>query len=115
MKIINVRQPITVADLIGCIQSGATFKDDLCLYVNNDIDVITAETICYLDYYPEVLNDEEVYSEFVTSKGLQLLYYGQQFNDVLMNVSSQKKTMELAVIIKALNYYLENDDFLDII
>ncbi|KPY90090.1 hypothetical protein RA272_23140 [Pseudomonas syringae pv. tagetis] len=83
--------PITVADLIDCIQFGATLKDNLCLCVNNDVDVIAAETICYLDYYPEVVNDKGVYSEFVAFKGLQLLYYEQQFNDVLMNASSQKK------------------------
>ncbi|MDF5833909.1 hypothetical protein [Pseudomonas syringae] len=91
MKSLSVGQPITVADLIGRIQSGATLKDNLCLYVNSDVDVIAAETICYLDYYPKVVNDKEVYSEFVASKGLQLLYCGQQFNDVLMSVSSQKK------------------------
>ncbi|KTB96554.1 MULTISPECIES: DUF7716 domain-containing protein [Pseudomonas] len=115
MESLNIGQPITVAKLIGCVQSGITLKDDLCLYANNDVDVIEPETICYLDCYPEIVNDKEVFSDFVTSNGLQLLYYGQQFNDVLMSLSNQKKPIEMAVAIQALNYYLENDDFLDIV
>lgn len=108
-------KPIIIADLIKILASGSAALDDLCLYTGEETEVITPETICYLVDYPEVKNDEDVHSEFVTSNGLELLYYGEQFNDVLSNIYGQKKTADMDIIICALNHYLDNDDFLDIV
>ncbi|AVB21600.1 MULTISPECIES: DUF7716 domain-containing protein [Pseudomonas syringae group] len=115
MKNVTTGKPIVIADLINFLKSGPAMIDDLCLYTDEDVEAITPETICYLDRYPEVVNDEEVYSEFVTANELELLYYGQQFNDVLANIYSQDKTADMGTVIHALNYYLGNDDFLDIV
>lgn len=111
----HLRKPVIIADLINSLASGSAILDDLCLYTDKETGVITREIVCYLDRYPDVINDEDVYSEFVTSNGLELLYYGEQFNDVLRNIYEQKKTADVDMIIRALNHYMDNDDFLDIV
>ncbi|KPX60692.1 Uncharacterized protein ALO39_04241 [Pseudomonas syringae pv. lapsa] len=115
MKSIAIEKPIVMADLIDSLKSGSGIIDDLCLYTDEEIEVITPETICYLDRYPEIVNDEEVHSDFVNSNELELLYYGQQFKDALTNVYKQKETANIDVVVQALNYYLDNDDFFDIV
>jgi hypothetical protein len=114
MNTLSIGNPIVIADLIKALTPGSAMIDDLCLYTQEEIETITPETICYLDHYPIIINDKEIYSEFVTSNELELLYYGEQFNDVLSNIYNQKKTADTNIIIRALNYYMDNDDFLDI-
>ncbi|MCD5970557.1 DUF7716 domain-containing protein [Pseudomonas quasicaspiana] len=111
---LRLGKPIALADLINTLKSGSAALDDLCLYTDEETEILTPETICYLDCYPEVINDEDVHSEFVASNGLELLYYGEQFNDVLRNIYEQKQTADVDIVIRALNHYMDNDDFLDI-
>lgn len=112
---LRLGEPIILADLINALTSGSAGLDDVCLYTDEETETLTPDTICYLDCYPEVINDEDVYSEFVTSNGLELLYYGEQFNDVLSNIYEQKQTADMDMVISALNHYMDNDDFLDIV
>lgn len=111
----HLGKPLIIADLIDFFKSGSAALDDLCVYTEEETELITPETICYLDRYPEVINDEDVHSEFVASNGLELLYYGEQFNDVLRNIYEQKQTADVDIVIRALNHYMDNDDFLDIV
>lgn len=61
-----------------------------------------------MELYPTIDdNDEEVYPDFVRDKSLDLFYYGQQFEDVLMSVFDQKETASINDYINALNYYME--------
>ncbi|MDU8362278.1 hypothetical protein [Pseudomonas syringae group sp. J309-1] len=112
---LRLGEPITIVDLINFLKSGPAVLDDLCLYAEEETELITPETICYLDRYPEIINDEDVHSEFVTANGLELLYYGEQFNDVLRNIYEQKQTADMDMVISALNHYMDNDDFLDVV
>jgi len=114
MSKINTKESTTIASVIEGVQSGSVNIDDLCVYAEEDVDDITLELICYLDEYPTVSGDVEVFSDFVVSNNLELVYYGQQFKDVVINVLSQKKSASLQEVLSALNYYLENDDFLEV-
>ena len=52
--------------------------------------MLTPEVVCYLETYPTISSDDkDVYPNFVVMESLELLYYGEQFEDVLMNVQSQ--------------------------
>lgn len=114
MNAVKVKEPIAIDALIQAIRQGNDFDDDLCLYSSGDADRIRSDVVCYLDDYPCVINDEDKYSAFVSSNSLYLLYYGEPFKDVVLNVLSQDPQASIGKIIEALNYYMENDNFLDI-
>lgn len=114
MNALKVKEPILIGALIETIRLGHEFDDDLCLYSSGADDRIRGDLVCYLDDYPDVVNDEDQYSVFVTANNLHLLYYGEQFKDVMLNALTQKAQASIDEIIEALNYYMENDDFLDI-
>lgn len=64
--------------------------------------------------YPQVdENDNDVYPQDAASTGLFCIYSGEQFADVILSVMEQKPSASDRDFIDALNYYLENDDFLD--
>lgn len=111
----KIDQPIAIAELIRAIRSGDILIDNFCVFAKEDIDEITLDLICYLSDYPEVVDDQDVYSEYVRSHGLQLVYYGQQFQDVLTNFYRQNEAATMEDVVLALNYYMDNDDFLDIL
>ncbi|WP_064965772.1 DUF7716 domain-containing protein, partial [Tenacibaculum ovolyticum] len=77
-----------------------------------DENITDINCTCYLESYP-IISDEEVYPDFVVEKSLELLYYGRQFEDVIMNVLHQKSEASIDEFILGLNYYTENDTFLD--
>jgi hypothetical protein len=105
------------------IPSGATQRsfdlvisehtDDIfCLYVEDDLASITKDAVCYLERYPSVVNDEDVYPQFVLDNALELFYYGEQFEDVIDNLLRQKGNPLIEDFIAALDYYLSNDNFI---
>ena len=57
--------------------------------------------------------DEEIYPNFIIEESLSLLYYGQQFEDVLINVLEQKNNPTIDDYILALDYYSRYDTFKD--
>ena len=63
--------------------------------------------------YPEIKNDEEVYPDFVQKENLELLYYGEQFEDILLNVMDQIGIPSEKDYIEALIFFMENDEFKD--
>jgi len=114
MSVLKVKEPVTIAAVIEAVQAGDVIIDDLCVYVEDDVGTITPELVCYLDAYPEMAGDVEIYSDFVAANELELIYYGQQFNDVLRNVLEQEASANIVKVVAALNYYLENDDFMEV-
>lgn len=114
MTKLNIKEPVTVASLIKAVQSGDVSIDESCVFTNGEVDEISSQLICYLDSYPEMVGDTEVFSDFVSDNRLELLYYGQQFKDVVDSAFAQNPAVDVDVVVSALNYYLDNDDFLDI-
>jgi len=89
---------------------------DFCLYTVRGSDDYREDTICYLDDYPEVTdNDEEIYSDFVNSNSLKIFYFGSLFEDVIANALQQKSNSSISEFISCLNHYSERDNFLDLL
>lgn len=86
---------------------------DFCIFAKEYVDVLSAELVCYIDDYPDINDfDEEEYSDFVKDNNLYNVYSGEQFEDVIGNVLSQKGAEStLNDFVLALNHYRENDDF----
>ena len=76
--------------------------------------MLTPEVVCYLETYPVISKDDkDVYPNYVVMESLELLYYGEQFEDVLMNVQSQIEEPTTDEYISALDYYSKHDVFMD--
>ena len=87
---------------------------DLCVYTIDFVEEASNDTICYLDDYPDVDdNDQEIYTDFVTENKLVMFYSGEQFEDVISNTLNQKFDATIEEFIFALNYYRDNDNFAD--
>lgn len=116
MKELELRKAYCLHEIIEIVSKNIAnngFTDsNYCLYSNEDI--AQPNQLCYLELYPTMdANGEEVYPDFVRYKSLDIFYYGQQFEDVLMSVFDQKETASINDYIDALNYYMKNDTFMD--
>lgn len=100
-------------DIIKIMVETHCADDDFCIY---GVDGKLFGSKEYLvSSYPQVdKNDKEVYPQDAASTGLSYIYSGKQFADVILSVMEQKPSANNQDYINALNYYLENDDFLDI-
>lgn len=88
---------------------------DFCIYTTDFVDVASGDTICYLDDYPDIDdNDKEIYTDFVTERKLVMFYSGEQFEDVIGHMLSQKRDASIEDFLSGMNYYREHDDFLDL-
>ena len=63
--------------------------------------------------YPQVVDNRDVYPRQVSEQELELIYYGEDFADVLLSVMEQKAEATDQECLKALLYYYEHDDFMD--
>ncbi|MBI0472628.1 hypothetical protein EXT68_22485 [Pectobacterium parmentieri] len=114
MQIVK-KEKIKLSDFIVFVKNNIKIvKEDFCLYCENSDEPLSQDTWCYVDEYPTGDdNGNDVFSDFVVNNDLELLYYGEQFTDVINNVLMQEDEPDISIIIEALNYYMENDDFLD--
>jgi hypothetical protein len=88
---------------------------NFCLYASNGSDEVMANTVSYLEQYPDVTkDDEEIFPVFVVEKGLRLLCYGDYLEDVIRNAMHQKEKPTIEDYVTGLSYYLENDSFRDL-
>ena len=109
---LNKNHRYSLIDIISYMKS-ASRNDNFCLYGELD-SLLTADGKYYVADYPDIDdNDNEVYPEIVTYKKLYYLYSGQQFTDVIDLVVEQRPEASIDDFVNALNYYSENDDFLD--
>lgn len=82
-----------------------------CIYSNTN--EISLGTICYLEDYPEINDeDEEFYSQFIVDNALELICYDETIQDVLISALNQNKDLSNLDLLNALNYYLEHDNFI---
>jgi ribosomal protein L7/L12 len=87
-------------------------NDSFCLYAKNGPAPLVKELVCYLERYPGGSDNEDIYPQFVQDNSLELIYYGEHFEDVVSNLLEQKKEPSIEEFITALNYYLDNDNFI---
>ncbi|BFT80261.1 hypothetical protein GXP72_05640 [Enterobacter sp. SES19] len=115
MSWLEYRKAYGLDGLIYKIMGGNTL-DDFCVYTKEYEAFAKEELVCYLDNYPVISdNDEEVYPDFVVDNSLELFFYGDQFIDVLHNISIQREKPSVADFISGLNFYLENDNFKELL
>lgn len=113
MSKLNIRELVQNSLIIQAVHAGDIVIDDLCVYAEEDVGEISERLACYLDGYPVVVKDTEAYSDFVRANNLELLYYGQQFKDVVDYVYGHKPSATSGDVVAALNHYMDYDDFLD--
>ena len=114
MSWLEYRKAYALDGLIYKIMGGDTL-DDFCVYTKEYEAFAKEELVCYLDNYPVINDDdEEVYPDFVVENSLELFFYGEQFIDVLHNISIQREKPSVEDFIAGLNFYLENDNFIEL-
>ena len=87
---------------------------DFCIYTIDFEEEASGDTICYLDDYPDIDdNDQEIYTDFIIENNFVLFYSGEQFEDVISNMLSQKLDASVEEFISAINYYREHDAFMN--
>ncbi|MDY0417568.1 MULTISPECIES: DUF7716 domain-containing protein [Enterobacter] len=114
MSQLEYRKAYGLDDIINKIMGGYTLGD-FCVYTKEYELSAKADLVCYLESYPVISDDdEEVYPDFVVDNLLELFFYGDQFIDVLHNISNQREKPSVEDFIAGLNFYLENDNFIEL-
>ena len=86
--------------------------DDFCLYAKKNGELNFQDSYLLADY-PQVVDNRDVYPRQVKEQDLELIYYGEDFADVLLSVMEQKAEAIDQEYLQALIYYYEHDDFMD--
>ncbi|MCL1994195.1 MAG: hypothetical protein FWG66_14725 [Spirochaetes bacterium] len=90
-------------------------SDDFYLYTSDGEGVFHADTVFYLEQSPSITDDdEEIYPDFILKEGLENFCSGELFYSVIYNVLHQKNQASIDECVKALEYYLEHDSFLEL-
>ncbi|WP_430447425.1 MAG: DUF7716 domain-containing protein [Pseudomonas piscis] len=118
---LNTEQGMTVAQLtesllnkIKADQGSDQCDERFCVYARKYVSTLSPDLEVFIDRYPsEGSNGEDVYPEYARKNKLHLIYYGEHFVSVLELAVEQRPQIAVADAIKGLNYYNENDDFLD--
>lgn len=113
MDDLKLKKPYTLGFIINQVSNQIRIhgfsNKNYCIYSKNEN--IQSDQICFIDKYPEIKNDEEVYPDFVQRENLELLYSCDQFEDVLLNVMAQVIHPSEKDYIDALIFFIENDDY----
>ena len=96
------------------LQKGETATEqDADWYIYEADDILTLSTPCCISTRPEFdENDEEIFPEFAVENNMDYSIMPELVIDVVINVLTQKKSATDDELLKALNYYLDTDDFL---
>ena len=84
------------------------------IYISEN-ENLNSNTILYVGKPVQIdENDNEIFPKEVLSNNFEFEYSCQNFQDVIDLAYSQKKDATLDELINCLNYYSENDTFLDL-
>ena len=109
MKVMKKNQSYDLKDIIQAVKQ-EKLEDDFCLYSKDDRELNFQDSYLLADY-PQVVDNRDVYPDQV--RELELVYYGEDFVDVLLSVMEQKAEATDEECLQALLYYYERDDFMD--
>lgn len=104
-------QELSLEQIIEQMRVNKLFSDDFCLYGKEDGELALARSYWVSDY-PDVVEDRDVYPTEVAEQNLQLIYYGEQFIDVLTVALEEKPDASLQDLVEALKYYHQHDNFM---
>lgn len=123
MPTLNIHQEYTLEELLEFTfhemyinSHSECFINDLRLFTNDYVSVPQADTIHILDCYDyeNEENNPEGYTRYVLDNNLELAYNGELFVDVVSSYQDYKTEFDVKLLIKALAYYCENDNFMEI-
>lgn len=104
----------SLAEIITYMRDTKCQDDNFCLYGSDSDDDLIIDNKYFISDYPKVENDKEIYPLPIQQKKFSYIYSGEQFADVISSISDQKSSATIDEYVRALNYYLEHDDFLDL-
>ena len=104
-------QTYFLKDIVEAVKS-EELDDDFCLYAKENGEMNFQDSYLLADY-PQVVGNKDVYPRQVREQELELIYYGEDFVDVLLSVMEQKAEATDQEYLQALLYYYEHDDFRD--
>ncbi|PBJ12868.1 hypothetical protein [Flavobacterium sp. ACN6] len=85
------------------------------IYIPNDNNQLFPEMIVYVGNTVQIGEDDnEIYPVEVIKMNFDFGYSCDNFQDVIDLATSQNPTVSITKLIECLNYYNENDTFLDI-
>lgn len=95
-------------------ETGLQAAENWCAYAANDS--ISADTIVLIADPLEVdeENWEEILPQRAVEMGLSMAVSAETVDDVVINAVHQDGTVSAGTLVDALNYYLENDDFMEL-
>ena len=89
--------------------------DDEYAVYHKGTDEIEENTICCIADIAEVSDDyKEIYPDFAVKNEMDTYINGELINDVLSSYLSVDRNASVSDLIYAINYYLENDCFVEI-
>lgn len=85
------------------------------IYTPDDNSRLSEETIIYVGETVQVDdNDNETFPDIVNQMNYWFEYSCSNFQDVIDLATEQNPSVSVSKIVECLNYYSENDDFLDL-
>lgn len=109
------REPIKFLEIIKMIKDNIDKGFSYCIYSKlSDSDDLELDTICYIDDYSEIADDdEEIYSKFVIENELNFFFREELVQDVITNAFYQKPDVTDQEILEGIIYYNNKDNFMD--
>ena len=104
-------QELSLEQIIEQMRVDESSSDDFCLYGKEDGE-LALDRLYWISDYPDVVDDRDVYPTDVAEQDLQLVYYGEQFLDVLTVALEEKPDASCQDLVEALKYYHQHDTFL---
>ena len=105
-------QELSLEQIIEQMRVNELASDDFCLYGKEDGE-LALEKLYWVADYPDVVDDSDVYPADASEQHLQLVYYGEQFLDVLTVALEEKPEASHQDLVGALNYYNRYDIFMN--
>ena len=89
---------------------------DIWLWVSSETDRLLPETVCFIVDNDIVLSAEEQDQRDLDleNSGLMCFFFKDQLEDIQLNLKAQKSNYDSDDLYKALNFYWENDAFIDL-
>ena len=104
-------QELSLEQIIEQMRVDESSSDDFCLY-GKEYGELALDRLYWISDYPDVVDDRDVYPTDVAEQDLQLVYYGEQFLDVLTVALEEKPDASPQDLVEALKYYHQHDSFM---
>lgn len=83
--------------------------------INKESEYLKKDTIVYVDTLVFENNEnDEYYSNFVVDNDLNVICLGEILVDVIGSYKDYKDELNIDLVLKALEYYLDNDTFMEL-